>query len=131
MEEYDLRSLSEEERAEFASRWEEVQREFVDEPEVAIRDANRLVERPMEARGYPVGDLQRQEEDLSVENPGVVEHYRRARTIAERNEAGDATTEDLRQAMQHYREIFESILEGGSEKTDEESETEKEVQEIG
>lgn len=129
VEKYDLRPLSDEEKRRFATRWEDVQREFVDRPEGAVADANQLVEEAMQARGYPVGDINRQEEDLSVENPDVVEHYRRARAIAARNAEGIATTEDLRQSMKHYREIFESILERGSSSSRDEK-AEKEVRKV-
>lgn len=111
--EYDLRPLSGEDRQRFSRRWEEVQRRFVDEPSAAISDAHRLVEEVMGARGYPLGDINRQQEDISVEDPEVVPHYREAREIALRNEKGEASTEDLREAMIHYRELFESLLVGG------------------
>ncbi|MBW3660805.1 MAG: hypothetical protein KY397_04135 [Gemmatimonadetes bacterium] len=127
VEEYDLRPLTEEERQGFASRWEDVQREFVDRPEAAVSDAHELVEIAMNARGYPVGDIRRQEEDLSVENPGVVEHYRRACVISERNRTGEATTEDLRRAMKHYREIFQSVLRSGEVEETREKRAKREV----
>lgn len=113
VEKYDLHPLSADDRVGYVRRWDEVQARFVDDPNAAVGDAQHLVDEVMEARGYPVGDIQRQLEDVSVENPGVVGHYRRAGDIARRNEAGDASTEDLRLAMQHYRALFESLLEGG------------------
>lgn len=113
VEKYDLHPLSADDRVRFIRHWDEVQARFVDDPEAAVADAQHLVDEVMGARGYPVGDIQRQQEDVSVENPGVVNHYRRARDIARRNDAGEASTEDLRLAMQHYRALFESLLEGG------------------
>ena len=113
VEKYDLHPLSADDRVRYVRRWDEVQARFVDDPNAAVGDAQHLVDEVMEARGYPVGDIRRQQEDVSVENPGVVGHYRRAREIARRNEAGEASTEDLRLAMQHYRALFESLLEGG------------------
>lgn len=127
---YDLRPLSGEERQRFSRRWEEVQRRFVDEPSAAISDAHRLVEEVMEARGYPLGDINRQQEDISVEDPEVVTHYREAREIAFRNEKGEASTEDLREAMIHYRELFESLLVGG-EKAEKTEKIEKGGVEVG
>jgi hypothetical protein len=97
----------------FLKRWDEAQSRFVDDPEAAIADAQRLVDEVMESRGYPIGDPRRQQEDISVENPAVVSHYREARLIARRNDSGDASTEDLRIAMQHYRALFQTLLEGG------------------
>jgi hypothetical protein len=115
VEKYDLHPLSADDRVRFVRRWDEVQARFVDDPKAAVADAQHLVDEVMGARGYPVGDIQRQQEDVSVESPGVVNHYRRARDIARRNDAGEASTEDLRLAMQHYRALFESLLEGGGE----------------
>lgn len=114
VDEYELRPLPADDRVRFLRRWDEVQARFVDDPGAAISDAQGLVDEVMEARGYPVGDPRRQQEDVSVENPDVVHHYREARAIAGRNEAGDASTEDLRLAIQHYRALFRSLLEGGA-----------------
>jgi hypothetical protein len=111
--EYDLHPLAADDRVSFIRRWDEVQARFVDDPEGAISEAQHLVDEVMEARGYPTGDAQRQQEDVSVESPEVVAHYRRARDIARRNDAGEATTEDLRLAVQHYRTLFQTLLEGG------------------
>ena len=111
--EYDLHPLSADDRVRYVRRWDEVQARFVDDPNAAVGDAQHLVDDVMEARGYPVGDIQRQQDDVSVEDPGVVGHYRRVREIARRNDAGEASTEDLRLATQHYRALFESLLEGG------------------
>jgi len=119
VEEYDLHPLSADDRVRFVRRWDEVQARFVDDPEAAVSEAQHLVDEVMQARGYPVGDIQRQQEDVSVENPGVVNHYRRARDIARRSQAGEASTEDLRLAMQHYRALFESLLEGGGARVEE------------
>jgi hypothetical protein len=127
VEKYDLHSLSADDRVRFVRRWDEVQAHFVDDPEAAVADAQHLVDEVMGARGYPVGDIQRQQEDVSVESPGVVNHYRRARDIARRNDAGEASTEDLRLAMQHYRALFESLLEGGGEGAEKRSKKEAHV----
>jgi hypothetical protein len=65
----------------------------------------------MEARGYPVGDFEQRAADVSVDHPQVVEEYRAADAIAERHARGQADTEDLRQAMVHYRALFDDLLE--------------------
>ncbi|HEY7820098.1 MAG TPA: hypothetical protein VIG29_17885 [Vicinamibacteria bacterium] len=113
VEKYALHPLPAEDRVRFLKRWDEAQSRFVDDPEAAIADAQHLVDEVMESRGYPIGDPQRQQEDISVENPAIVSHYREARLIAQRNDSGDASTEDLRIAMQHYRALFQTLLEGG------------------
>lgn len=111
--EYQLRTLAPDDRVVFIRRWDVIQASFVDDPKAAIADAQHLVDEVMDARGYPIGDAQRQQEDVSVESPGVVADYRRARDIARRSDAGEASTEDLRLAVQHYRSLFHTLLEGG------------------
>lgn len=113
VEEYELRSLTPEERVRFSREWDEIQRQFVDSPGTAVESAQLLVDRVMEARGYPIGDAHQQQEDVSVEAPEVVVHYRKAREIALRSEK--ATTEELRLATKHYRSLFRTLLESGEE----------------
>src|SRR5437660_1634748 len=97
-----IRPLSAEERGRFAEAWKSVQSRFVDEPSMAVQDADRLVNQVMEARGYPVGDFEQRAADISVDHPNVVTNYRAARATAQANERGEASTEDLRKAMVHY-----------------------------
>jgi hypothetical protein len=99
------------ERDRFVTEWRSTQAQFVDEPAGAIAEADRLVAEVMRARGYPVGDFEQRAADISVDHPDVLQHYRAAHTIALANERGQATTEDLRQAMVHYRALFEDLLE--------------------
>jgi hypothetical protein len=106
----DIRSLSPEEQARFTDAWKKAQARFVDEPSQAAAEADVLVKELMEARGYPMGDFEQRAADVSVDHPGVVNNYRAAREIALRNSAGKATTEDIRQAMVHYRSLFEELL---------------------
>lgn len=107
----DIRPLAVEERSRFASDWRNVQTRFVDDPKGAVTDADRLVEDTMKVRGYPVSDFDQQAADLSVHHPRVVDNYRAARDIARRHRRGEASTEDLRQAMVYYRELFVDLLE--------------------
>ena len=88
-----------------------MQARFVDDPSTAVRDADALVGRVMEARGYPVGDFEQRSADVSVDHPTVVEHYRAAHDIALRHAQGQASTEDLRQAMVNYHALFTELLE--------------------
>jgi hypothetical protein len=98
-------------RARFAARWTEVQSQFVDDPGGAVAVADGLVSEVMQTRGYPVGEFDQRAADISVDYPLVVENYRAAHEIADRHSAGQATTEDLRQAMVHYRVLFQELLE--------------------
>lgn len=83
----------------------------MDEPSKAVSEADGLIKEVMQTRGYPVGDFDQRTADISVDHPNVVTNYRAGRAIAARNSKGEATTEDLRQAMVHYRSLFEELLE--------------------
>ena len=82
----------------------------MDDPKRAVTSADSLLADVMAARGYPVGDFEQRAADLSVDHPVVVQNYRAARSIALRHARGEASTEDLRQAMIHYRELFDDLV---------------------
>lgn len=105
-----IRPLTAQQQTDYERQWRETQARFVDDPDGAIGDANNLVEDVMKTRGYPLSDFDQRAADISVHHPRVVENYRAARDIARRQRQGDATTEDLRQAMVHYHELFEDLL---------------------
>jgi hypothetical protein len=105
-----IRPLSPEDAQRFAERWRLVQAQFVDDPKAAVTEADRLIGEVMHTRGYPVGAFEQRVEDISVDHPDVVMNYRAARTIAEAHARGEATTEDLRQAMVHYRALYGDLL---------------------
>jgi hypothetical protein len=111
VESFDLNPLSREDASRFSSRWQEAQARFVDDPKAAIGDADRLVQEVMQARGYPMSDFDQRAADVSVDHPEVVQNYRQGHQIAEANRRGDANTEDLRQAVVHYRALFVELLE--------------------
>ena len=106
----EIQALSPEERSRFLERWKETQARFVDEPAQAVNDADRLIQEAMMESGFPVADFEQRAADISVMHPGVVSDYRAAHEIAMNNERGEASTEDLRQAMVHYRSLFEDLL---------------------
>jgi hypothetical protein len=107
----DIHPLAVEQRTRFAQEWRNVQSLFVDDPGGAITRADGLVEEVMKVRGYPVSDFDQRAADLSVHHAHVIENYRAAREIAMRHRRGAASTEELRRAMMHYRELFEDLLE--------------------
>jgi hypothetical protein len=107
----EIRGLTAEQQKQFADSWKATQALFVDEPSRAVSEASSLVNELMQTRGYPVGDFEQRAADISVDHPHVVTNYRAARDIAEGNKSGKATTEDLRQALVHYRSLFEELLE--------------------
>ncbi|MFC0031773.1 hypothetical protein ACFFMM_19815 [Micromonospora chaiyaphumensis] len=108
--ELELTPLSPESRARYAAAWEELQVRFVDSPAETVGDADELVTRLIAERGYPTGDFSEQIAHLSVEHARTLTHYRDAHDIRLRNERGEAGTEDLRQALVHYRALFADLL---------------------
>ena len=107
---YHIRDLSHDERTGFSESWRRVQAKFVDDPAAAVTEGDLLVTEVMTARGYPMSDFDRRAEDLAVDHGHVVDHYRKAREIAVRHARQEASTEDLRQALVHYRELFADLL---------------------
>ncbi|HXH21788.1 MAG TPA: hypothetical protein VNN10_07145 [Dehalococcoidia bacterium] len=94
----------------FSGEWRVVQARFVDNPKSALKEADELVGKVMERRGYPVGDFEQRAADVSVDHAEVVTNYRTAHEITMRSEKGNATTEEMRQAMHHYRALFDDLL---------------------
>ena len=107
----DIVPLSPEARERYFESWRGLQTAFVDEPSQTLNDADQLVTEVMRERGYPMDEFERRVADISVDHPRVVEHYRAAHGIQEANENGEASTEDLRQAVVHYRALFTELLE--------------------
>jgi len=105
-----IRPLAAGDRARFVESWGRVQARFVDGPGGAVTDADRLLGDVMSARGYPVSDFEQRAADISVDHPQVLENYRAAHQTALRQANGQANTEDLRQAMIHYRTLFEELV---------------------
>jgi hypothetical protein len=106
-----IRPLTPEARDRYSSEWTRVQSRFVDDPGGAVTEADRLVGEVMNERGYPLGEFEQRVEDISVDHPTVVMNYRATRDIVSRHAAGKASTEDLRQAVVHYRVLFRELLE--------------------
>ncbi|CAN5363434.1 hypothetical protein BH20ACT13_BH20ACT13_06630 [soil metagenome] len=75
----------------FRSRWQEVQVAFVDEPQQAVKDADSLVAELM----------QRLAETFSQERTNLESQW---------DSGDDASTEDLRVALQRYRSFFDRLL---------------------
>jgi hypothetical protein len=106
----DLRELDPRRREQYREQWVGVQERFVDAPEAAVGQADNLVTVVMGERGYPTRGFEEKVAHLSVEHGRTMDHYRRAHTISGRAKTGQASTEDLRQAMVHYRALFEELL---------------------
>jgi FtsZ-interacting cell division protein ZipA len=107
----DIVPLDPEARTRYLEAWRNTQAQFVDAPAEATREADRLITSVMRDRGYPVDDFEQRAADISVDHPQVVDDYRAAHAIAAANDRSEASTEDLRQALVHYRSLFEELLE--------------------
>jgi len=110
VEAFHVRPLSAGDRARFVESWHGVQARFVDGPAGAVTEADQLLGDVMSARGYPVSAFEQRAADISVDHPLVLENYRTAHEIALRQVRGQANTEELRQAMVHYRTLFEELV---------------------
>jgi hypothetical protein len=110
VEAFHVRPLAAGDRARFVESWRGLQARFVDGPAGAVSEADRLLGDVMSTRGYPVADFEQRAADISVDHPLVLENYRTAHEIALRQTGGKATTEELRQAMVHYRTLFEELV---------------------
>ncbi len=115
-EQLNIRPLDPGLRDRYSREWMQVQADFVDAPSDAVRRADQLVTQVMRERGYPTDNFEQRSADVSVDHPRVVEEYRAAQKISMANRENQASTEDLRQAMRHYRSLFDDLL-GKSETT--------------
>jgi hypothetical protein len=104
--ELELRPLTMAAMVRYREQWQDVQARFVDDPAGAVGIADGLIQSVMRDRGYPVDDFEQRAADISVDHPQVVENYREGHRLA-----GSADTEERRQAMVHYRALFDELLE--------------------
>jgi hypothetical protein len=114
----DIRPLSPSSRDEYARTWEQTQARFVDDPADALRQADTLIIAVMQERGYPMDDFEQRADDISVDHPDVVQHYRLAHDVSTRvgdhrdvSTVSSVSTEDMRQGFVHYRALFQQLLE--------------------
>jgi len=107
----DVRPLSQAARGRYMETWRITQAQFVDDPRGAVQSADSLIRSVMAERGYPVEDFEQRAADVSVDHPQVVENYRRGHSLARASAGGDQSTENLRQAMRHYRALFDELVE--------------------
>ncbi|MED5812175.1 hypothetical protein VST63_07355 [Mycolicibacterium sp. 050232] len=102
--------LTPESRARYVEAWGVTQAGFVDSPSKSVGEADRLVTEVMRERGYPIDDFEQRAADISVDHPKVVEHYRAAHILHLAQEKGEIGTEAQREAIVHYRALFEQLV---------------------
>jgi sRNA-binding protein len=108
--ELEIRELSDAERQHYVQQWHHVQAGFVEDPSQAVNAADGLLTSIMSDLGYPTGDFEEQASTLSVEHSRTLGRYRLAHEISLANERHEASTEQLRQALVHYRSLAEELL---------------------
>ncbi len=105
-----IQPLAPQDRARFIDSWARVQAGFVDGPGSAVTEADKLLGDVMSTRGYPMSDFEQRVADISVDHPQVLDNYRAAHQGALRQSRGEASTEDLRKAMIHFRTLFDDLV---------------------
>jgi hypothetical protein len=129
--ELEIRPLPQAARYRYLEAWQGVQSQFVDDPSAAVARADELIQSVMSERGYPVDDFEQRAADVSVDHPQVVENYREGHRLAESSADGSGSTEDLRQAMRHYRALFDELVEpAADEPTARERQSDQAVEEV-
>src|SRR5438093_7530396 len=99
------------EAARLSGEWRRIEEAFGDNPRFAIAEADHLAQDVMEARGHRISDFERVPTTIQAGRARYIENYRRAHRIALVMTRGQAGTAELRQALVHYRSLFEELLE--------------------
>ena len=107
---FEIVPLASADAARFSQAWTRIQGSFVDDPKGVLIEADRLVRELLAKRGYPVVDFELRAADISVDHPIVVNNYRAAQRIVSLDQRGEASTEDLRKAVVHFRALFDELL---------------------
>jgi hypothetical protein len=110
VEKFQIVPLSSADAAKFSATWTRLQGSFVDDPKGVLIEADKLVRDLLVKRGYPVADFELRAADISVDHPIVVNNYRAAQRIVSLDQRGEASTEDLRKAVVHFRALFDELL---------------------
>lgn len=105
-----VRPLNAAEREHYRVEWTRVETRFLERPTSAVVEAEELINELMRLEGYPMGDFDKHATLLAVKHPRVVEHYRAGHAAIDADRDGKSSTEELRQALLHYRELFNELL---------------------
>ena len=111
----ELRPLPAAARQRYLAAWDGVQSRFVDSPVLALSEADALLTRLLAERGFPTDDVRTQEDMLSVHHRHVLDSFRAGHAIEQQNTSARADTEQVRQGMLHFREVFEAMVSEGGE----------------
>jgi hypothetical protein len=111
----EIRPLSAASRQRYLTAWDGVQSRFVDQPVLALSEADHLVTRVMAERGYPTDGARTQEDMLSVGHSSVLDNFRAGHAIEQANRSDHSDTEQVRQGMLHFRSVFEELVSDGAD----------------
>lgn len=109
-----IRELNVSERARYLAVWSTIQSRFIDHPRGAVIEAEELINSLLQVRGFPVASFEQRAADISVNHSHLIEAYRFAHEITTRAASNQATTEELRNAMIHYRALFDDLLQANT-----------------
>ena len=113
----DIQPLSEAARDRYVDDWQQAERRFVDDPELAAREADGSCRGVLDDRGYPNDDFDTQAAAVSVDHPNVVARYRDGHEMLHGNgnrkgkskgAGNEERTENLRKAMVDFRAVLSS-----------------------
>jgi hypothetical protein len=110
----EITPLAAADRDRYRGEWARIETRFVERPTTAVVEAEELISDIMRAQGYPIGDFEKHTSFLSVKHPRVVEHYRAGHQAIDSNRDGRSTTEELRQAMLHFRALITELVGSGA-----------------
>ena len=104
-----IRPLPDDSRQHYTEEWESVERTFVDDPALALEQADRIVTDILAERNFPTESRHEAAKAVGVTHSDVVENYREAQsTRADATRAG-ADLQEMRRAIQKYRSVYERL----------------------
>jgi hypothetical protein len=106
----ETRPLPAESRDGYLQAWEGVQPQFADDPEIALRETDRILQRVMNECGYPTGDFGRVSEQVTAEQLGVLEHYRAGHRITVKGETTMLEAHEIERARAAFQDAFEYLV---------------------
>jgi hypothetical protein len=114
--ELEIRPVAAADRARYRDEWRKIETRFIDRPTTAVVEADELIRYVLRRRGYPMADFEEHAKLISVRHPKLVEHYHAGHEVIDRREGGAPSTEELRQAMLHYRALFDELVHEGADR---------------
>jgi hypothetical protein len=106
----ETRSLEAEMRDRYLQAWDAIQPVFVHDPEVALRETDKLLQNVMRDCGYPTGDFGRLRDDVTEEQLRIVESYRAGHRITVKGETTMLEEGEIARARAGFQDVFERLV---------------------